>query len=53
MKEIKKKLLKGWGKKCKAFSPLCGVCLAWQAFETLDGLHSIKSHITNWKKVKK
>ena len=51
MKELKKKLIKDWGKKCKNFSALCAVCLVWRAFETLESLYSMKDHITNWKKI--
>lgn len=50
IKNLKKELLKSWGKPCKDFSPLCCVCLIWRAFETMDKLYDEKSHLSKWDK---
>jgi hypothetical protein len=36
MKEIKKKLLKEYGKKCKSYSPFCFVCIVYNAVDVLE-----------------
>lgn len=47
------KIQKDFGKKCKYFSPLCPVCVAWHAYETLADLYHTKkafSHIKAFKR---
>jgi hypothetical protein len=36
LKEIKKQIKKEYGTKCKDYSPLCTVCIAYNAIETLE-----------------
>lgn len=37
----RKRMLKDWGKKCKSYAPLCGSCVAWHAWETLEDLYEV------------
>jgi len=36
LKELKKKLLKGYGKPCKEFRYGCPVCDVWMAYQILE-----------------
>ena len=51
IKRLKKEIEKDWGKKCPGFSPLCAVCLIWQAVEIIEKLYNTRNHITNWSKI--
>lgn len=42
MKELKKEVTKNFGRRCKDYSPLCGTCIAWNAYDTLQYLFDIK-----------
>ena len=46
LKELKKYILKGYGKRCSEYVVMCGVCEAWRAYDTLNWLYvpSKKSH---------
>lgn len=30
-------VVRSWGPRCKEFSPLCGVCIAWACYDFLVG----------------
>lgn len=47
----KKQFEKDWGKKCKTFAPLCCVCVAWHAYETLADLYQIKKRVPKLSKL--
>jgi len=36
IKELKRQMINGWGKRCKKKAKGCICCFAWSAFDVLD-----------------
>ena len=45
LKELKKVLIKDWGKKCKDKALLCPKCLIWGAYDTIDEMYDVTGKI--------
>ena len=42
LKEIRREIAKSFGKKCPGWQPICSVCSAYQALETLEALTDMR-----------
>lgn len=42
LKTLKERIKLDFGKRCKTHSSLCAVCIAYEAYDTLNELFSIK-----------
>ncbi len=43
--QLKTKIIKDWGKRCKKFSSLCPNCQVWHAMDILEDLYELRGHI--------